>query len=537
MPEDGPAPSGAKEALDNKAEWKGKLKEQKPAPLPPDLAAQSQAAPPAPPQPAQQPKPKSGPPSAGARSARAGRSARTGGAGSRAAPGSPAAEQAAADAATPDPTAKGAVPGLRGAGADQPRYPGPITLATLDEPPVPLPRTKEQEVEDVKAAEKAIRLAAAQTSDTDALDDWFPRIKNRFRLVSLGYVGDFESGFRIEGGINPQIEIEDEEEELKSKNLPIKGKDATKIVYETATVGGSKVGVIMTADPLGADHPMGSDTGGGQAPLMGQLPTNPKKFSEPNRRFVRGHLLNYDLGGPGEDRNLFPITAEANSKHSSKVEQTVKKWVNEDRLWVRYKVSVADATDLMPLKGKSGSGLNAINSRLEIEVATLSTKLKPVKSYTIHVESLYDPAEIKKGAATELEDAETAASDKSITKDTPTGVAAADPNLLNVQQPRIFSKQEIPIFPEHIRADLARWHNTGLRKEGTKERIKNIKYIKDERVNALYEAYELAKTRPDVGDEGRDISGLRDDFLTQFRYVVGFWDDIVDEVDTYLNSK
>lgn len=535
MPEDGPAPSGAKEALDNKAEWKGKLKEQKPAPLPPDLAAQSQAAPPAPPQPAQQPKPKSGPPSGGPGPPAPGGAPGQATPEAAAPPGSPAAEQAAADAATPDPSAKGAVPASEVPGADQPRFSGPITLATLDEPPVPLPRTKEQEVEDVKAAEKAIRLAAAQTKDTDALDDWFPRIKNRFRLVSLGYAGDFKSGFRIEGGINPQIEIEDEEEELKGKNLTIKDNKsadhATNIVYETATVGGSKVGVIMTADPLGPDHPLGSEAGG-QKPLMDQLPTDPDDYPKTNHRFVRGHLLNYDLGGPGKDLNLFPITSQANSQHSNKVEETVKKWVNENKLWVRYIVKVASSGELVALKGTPP--LKAIDSRLEINVATLNTDLKPVKTYSVQIPSEYDPDRIKKGEDTGLDPAKRPKDlVASISETTPTGVKgrAIDKDV----EPQIYSKQDPTIFPETMRADLAYWHTTRLKTKGTKELIQTIPYIKEARTDALYEAYEEAQRRS-PGEKGRDISDLDDDVLQQFNVVKGLWGEVVKAVEKKLKT-
>lgn len=44
---------------------------------------------------------------------------------------------------------------------------------------------------------------------------------------------------------------------------------------------------------------------------------------------VRGHLLNHDLGGSGVPANLFPISTKANSEHSSKAEQKVKKLLNQ----------------------------------------------------------------------------------------------------------------------------------------------------------------------------------------------------------------
>lgn len=45
---------------------------------------------------------------------------------------------------------------------------------------------------------------------------------------------------------------------------------------------------------------------------------------KPNNYWVRGHLLNHNLGGPGEQRNLTPITKTANSEHHNNVEKVLK---------------------------------------------------------------------------------------------------------------------------------------------------------------------------------------------------------------------
>ena len=50
--------------------------------------------------------------------------------------------------------------------------------------------------------------------------------------------------------------------------------------------------------------------------------------------------INDNIGGPGDDQNLFPITARANSQHVNEVENKVKKWINVKRYWVHYKVDV-----------------------------------------------------------------------------------------------------------------------------------------------------------------------------------------------------
>ena len=45
---------------------------------------------------------------------------------------------------------------------------------------------------------------------------------------------------------------------------------------------------------------------------------------KPNNYWVRGHLLNHNLGGPGEKRNLTPITKRANSEHHNVIERVLK---------------------------------------------------------------------------------------------------------------------------------------------------------------------------------------------------------------------
>ena len=77
----------------------------------------------------------------------------------------------------------------------------------------------------------------------------------------------------------------------------------------------------------------------------------------------------------------------------------MKKWVNEDKLWVRYKVNVQSSGQLVPLK----AGLNAINSRLEIEVATLDTSLKPVKTYPLRIQSQFDSSKFAAGGKSGLD--------------------------------------------------------------------------------------------------------------------------------------
>jgi len=69
-------------------------------------------------------------------------------------------------------------------------------------------------------------------------------------------------------------------------------------------------------------------------PILGSEPGSSSKHDSmmsslnkkyPSNSFIRGHLLNDNLGGPGMWHNMFPITSEANKNHLSSVEMPVKR--------------------------------------------------------------------------------------------------------------------------------------------------------------------------------------------------------------------
>ncbi|WP_205127105.1 hypothetical protein [Paenibacillus ginsengarvi] len=96
-------------------------------------------------------------------------------------------------------------------------------------------------------------------------------------------------------------------------------------------------GVEMIADPLGPDHPLGSQPG--KDGVWNDKRKKQEERAGNNTEYVAGHLLNDNLGGPGNDaRNLAAIPKVANSQHSSKVEDKIKSIVNDHHGWVYYKV-------------------------------------------------------------------------------------------------------------------------------------------------------------------------------------------------------
>lgn len=54
--------------------------------------------------------------------------------------------------------------------------------------------------------------------------------------------------------------------------------------------------------------------------------------------YVQGHLLSEKLGGPGDAKNLSPITRWANEFHESSVESDIKRMVHDEGKGVWYEV-------------------------------------------------------------------------------------------------------------------------------------------------------------------------------------------------------
>jgi len=120
---------------------------------------------------------------------------------------------------------------------------------------------------------------------------------------------------------------------------------ATKITHTPGTVpfGGGKyiVGKKMEAD-LDPKFPVkGSATTSDNYDWMKGI----RAFYKASG-VVRGHLLNHDLGGYGVPENLYPISSQANSKHSDRVEQNVKAALSNSakgtKKIIKYNVAVKE---------------------------------------------------------------------------------------------------------------------------------------------------------------------------------------------------
>jgi outer membrane protein OmpA-like peptidoglycan-associated protein len=107
------------------------------------------------------------------------------------------------------------------------------------------------------------------------------------------------------------------------------------------------VGVDMMTRFLTFEHSPGSDDtdkvqkniyGFGKLPQRGAFGGSGYKAEQV---YIKGHLLNAKLGGLAEDRNLFPITGQANKEHEVGVERAVKDLILDRQLVAQYGVRVA----------------------------------------------------------------------------------------------------------------------------------------------------------------------------------------------------
>ena len=123
-----------------------------------------------------------------------------------------------------------------------------------------------------------------------------------------------------------------------TRNLPLSSTTGTSTppVYGPLTTG---YGSSVSINRLTSDHGPGTGTPG----------TGPRWQTLRRRKeggdtlFVQGHLLNQDLGGPGEWNNLTPLTQAANLKDSDShyhgFEKHVKKAVDDDKKPVNFTVT------------------------------------------------------------------------------------------------------------------------------------------------------------------------------------------------------
>lgn len=146
------------------------------------------------------------------------------------------------------------------------------------------------------------------------------------------------------------------------------------------------VAVHMVVDWLDAEHAKGGSPPKDSAlrTVMNHLVTDPAKQSPD--KYVKGHLLNENLGGKGEAENLFPITGKANSQHLHSTEKPVKDWVINKKKWAWYEVKVDNIRQSFPIRDKK-SPKNFVNGTFYCRVVLKDESGSEKKSFVSAISS------------------------------------------------------------------------------------------------------------------------------------------------------
>lgn len=138
---------------------------------------------------------------------------------------------------------------------------------------------------------------------------------------------------------NAGLDVEDKETTVKWASVDPQGKE------------GKKMEAV-----LGPDHKLGSPPAPGG--IWARRRRDLSRLARP-KGYIAGHLLNNNLGGPGNiAENLTAIPEHVNAKHSAHVETPIIKAVNEQGAWLKYIVEVGYAS----INGVLASDLGYENS-------------------------------------------------------------------------------------------------------------------------------------------------------------------------------
>jgi len=232
----------------------------------------------------------------------------------------------------------------------------PINIADLSKPPVAKKRSVAEKKAHLSRVKKLLGVLSKKARTTDDIEKYFPKVTKRYLLETLEYAKGEGGKLGIHVKINPDtfffscdtniIVKADDGDESVPTNL-IENKTSTYNFESINPLSNKKekhsftAGSKMTAEYLSFDHPTGKETSSTELKKpFKSLISGARKGETTEFKYVRGHLLNHNLGGTAQDKNLFPITARANSDHLTKIEADAKNRVNDKGELVHYKVEV-----------------------------------------------------------------------------------------------------------------------------------------------------------------------------------------------------
>ena len=174
------------------------------------------------------------------------------------------------------------------------------------------------------------------TEEPDGWRYWFD-INPSFSLVIDNTTNEPKS-LTMEHGSTDWIKDDTDANTSVRKNSVTRWKPGKITLFGTDTV----VGKEMVAERITQEHFRGMKSGedAKQDWMMGQLKAS---GTAKKKNYIKGHLMNDNLGGPAIPMNLYPITGLANSKHNKWVEQWIKREVKSGYV-MYYKVEVTGET-------------------------------------------------------------------------------------------------------------------------------------------------------------------------------------------------
>jgi hypothetical protein len=249
----------------------------------------------------------------------------------------------------------------------------------------------------IEAAQQEVERVMQQSDDTNDISAQFERIRNDYSLERINFTGMGTSNASVDIKINPErkIFIRRDTAVMVGDGACIVGGDAAGQVIHTAVdwrttsvnIGGvnAALGTHMSAFPLANDHPAGQDANQDSDldAVMRILPTA-RDSTVKNENYIKGHLLNDNLGGPANRMNLFPITNSANNNHLTWAEQYVKQDIRNGYVG-KYEVNITNIQQPCPDTGipttpGAPTYKKSINSSISCAYQRLNARLEPVGS-------------------------------------------------------------------------------------------------------------------------------------------------------------
>ncbi|MEA3016551.1 MAG: hypothetical protein QOI38_1273 [Sphingomonadales bacterium] len=246
-----------------------------------------------------------------------------------------------------------------------------------------------------RAAIPRIEKAVAAARDTIELDGALDRIKSELGLKAIMtlHVGTPRASIAFE--VNPWFFYPVSSTSIIWKMAGTQQTPVTKVHWQSddLKVGKvtAKVGRHMIAAPLAPDHEPGSVSteDSSQKDLMAMLANSGEKGVRNEQKYIKGHLLNDHVGGPGAAFNLFPITADANAKHLAYVEKFVKAELLARNV-IGYEIFVNNFPPVLLAGSAMAADKYSIDASFDFHWQRLDVNGNPMSIHTDRIESIYE---------------------------------------------------------------------------------------------------------------------------------------------------